>query len=135
MKQVIYLSGPITGAGPLWSAPFMEAERYFTEQGWEVVNPATIDPADADYDGVSVGDISVLRNFLHRDFKYLACSDAIALLPGWRNSKGANAELAVARMMGLSVHYYSTTMESAHRWPLAMPTRETLELVIGGTLE
>lgn len=114
--------------------PFNQAERFFESQGWEVVNPAKLDEQDQVYDGETPQGTNLLRLYLHRDFKYLANSDAIVMLPGWGSSKGANAELAVARMMGLPVYFFEPLGPYYAPISSAMPKREILEVVIGGSL-
>ena len=44
-----------------------------------------------------------LREALAADTQYIALvADAIALLPGWEKSAGANAEMALAHALGLT---------------------------------
>lgn len=132
--KTIYVSGPISGAGPEWAAPFDAAQRYFEDHGWQVVNPARIDPADLAYDGDGMPALHTLRVFLQRDFQYLTHCDAIALIPGWIASRGANAELAVALMMGLDVYYFVGPPMAEHRLGYAKPSKELLEKVMGTEL-
>jgi hypothetical protein len=47
-----------------------------------------------------------LREALADDTKFICLeADAIALLPGWENSKGAKAELALSEALGHKVMY------------------------------
>jgi len=133
MGETIYLSGPISGAGSEWALPFMDAERYFADLGWEVVNPATLDPLDnVPEHGLSIPPIDTLRAYLQRDFGYLAVCDAMALFHGWRLSRGANAELAAARMMGMPVYFYTGEPLAEHFITEALPHQDLVTIVIGG---
>lgn len=53
-----------------------------------------------------------LRQALAEDMAWLCLhADSICLLPGWKNSKGALAELATAEALGLAVMFYSEDNE------------------------
>ena len=67
--------------------------RQLGREGFEVVNPAEINP-DAELDWHSC---------MRADIKALCDCDAIALLPGWMNSKGAHLELQIAHRLGLRI--------------------------------
>lgn len=110
----------------------MVAERYFTARGWKVINPATLDPKDMAYDGESIPELDELRRFLMRDFKYLLYCDAVVLLDGWWRSRGANAELAVARLAGVPVYRFACYGDGDY-WLTteAMPRLEVLREVMG----
>lgn len=95
---------------------FHAAQAKLEAEGHEVFSPAKAD-IDA-HDGVdfSKGNDAgceehaskqhgfSLRDALGRDMKYIcAHAEAIALLPGWEFSKGANAEKALADALGLEI--------------------------------
>lgn len=92
MKR-IYLSGPMTGIKdhnfPLFNA---ETAR-LRALGYAVVNPVEVNP-DGD---------TAWADCLRRDLTALLDCDAIALLPGWGDSRGAQLELHVARALGFAV--------------------------------
>lgn len=71
---------------------FHEAADELRFKGYEVFNPAEL-PDGPTY-----------REYLATDLAWI-CAEAthIALLPGWRNSKGATAEHATAVALGLEV--------------------------------
>ena len=114
----VYLAGPMTGI-PLYNFPAFDAHKArWIADGQDVTLPADItrelwreryereyDPAT---DTAAWGDAIVCEMF-KRDMAAVCDADAIALLPGWRKSKGANLELAVARALGKKV-YDSATM-------------------------
>lgn len=89
----IYLSGPMTGLPDLNFPAFNEAARVLRARGFDVVNPAEINP-DA---GMS------WEQCMRADIKALCDCDTIALLPGWEASKGAHLEVHVAHRLGLDV--------------------------------
>lgn len=110
----IYLAGPMRGV-PYFNFPaFDEAAAKLRAEGHEVFSPAdhdrkihggdkflnaTGDDEQAEREhGVS------RRKLLGDDLAWICAeADAIALLPGWRNSTGATAEHATAIAIGLKV--------------------------------
>lgn len=92
MKR-IYIAGPMTGLPDLNFAAFnAEAER-LRAAGWEVLNPAEINPDHT----------MAWADCMRRDLAALVTCDAIQLLPGWENSRGARLEWIVADKLGLQV--------------------------------
>ena len=104
----VYIAGPMSGHD-LYNFPaFFEAEKDWAQAGWIVVNPARID-VEAGFDPAhDAGDTSEF--YMHRDLPEVIGCDAIALLPGWRESPGTEKELTVARWCGLAI-YDAVTME------------------------
>lgn len=96
----IYIAGPMGGIPELNFPAFRRAAEVLAEQGYEPVSPLDL---DMNQDAVDNGGRD-RHLFLREDFRLLLDCDAIALLPGWEASVGANAELAVARMIGLAVY-------------------------------
>lgn len=70
---------------------FHRAAAELRAKGYEAVNPAeiTLDPG-ASWEAC-----------LRADIKALCDCDAIALLPGWMDSKGAHLEVHIAHRIGL----------------------------------
>lgn len=98
MAKRIYLAGPMTGLPDLNRPAFYAAARALAERGYEVFNPAEAD----EHDPEATPD-KPREWFLRRDIPELCRSDAVAVLPGWRNSIGAQVEVYVARAIGLPV--------------------------------
>ncbi len=88
----VYLSGPMAGL-PEHNFPAFHAHAAaLRAQGYDVVNPAEIDNAGKTWEGC-----------LRTDLREMCTCDAIALMPGWEASKGANLELHVAHRLGMKV--------------------------------
>jgi hypothetical protein len=113
-----YLAGPMTGIPNFNFPAFHAAAAILRAQGHEVFNPAERDIER--HNGVDIsfsndkGDPEQakrdfgfsLRDALAEDTAYICReADAIAMLPGWENSKGARAEHALALALGHSVIY------------------------------
>lgn len=110
----IYIAGPMRGY-PYFNFPaFLQAEQDLIAKGYSVFNPAardlkkhgkkiatspTGDLSDANKKGFS------LREALAADTRYICLvADAIALLPGWKKSKGATAEHALSVALGHKIY-------------------------------
>jgi hypothetical protein len=94
MGKYVYISGPMTGI-PEWNLPaFAKAEADLVNAGYTAVNPGRhgADPNRA------------WEDYLRRDLQELLGCDAVALLPGWENSRGAQLEVHVAHALGMEVH-------------------------------
>jgi len=113
----IYLAGPMRGIPEFNFPAFYAAAAVLREQGHSVFNPAERDNEKHGTDiskGNATGDEAVaaaqhgfnLREALGADLEFICReADAIALLPGWEASKGANAEKATAVALGLEIVY------------------------------
>lgn len=95
----IYLSGPMTGH-PAFNFPaFHERATSLRALGYEVVNPAELN-LDVDR---SLPPEVLWQTCLRRDIRELSHCDAIAMMPGWQESRGANLERDIALQLGLPV--------------------------------
>ena len=111
----IYVAGPMRGIPEFNFPAFHAAAASLRAQGHEVFSPAERDIAHHGVDiskGNTTGDETVaaathgfnLREALKDDLEFICLhADAVALLPGWHNSKGAQAEVATAHALGLTV--------------------------------
>lgn len=118
----IYLAGPMRGIPHFNFPAFMKAAETLRKQGHDVFNPAE---RDVKKYGVKVassptGNIKTakktvgfsLREALYADTKYICLeADAIALLPGWKKSKGACAEHALAIALDHEVYMLDNTYQ------------------------
>lgn len=111
----VYLAGPMRSIPHFNFAAFHEAAATLRAMGHVVFSPAERDNerhgADISKDN-HTGDESLaaeqhgfdLRVALGENLAYIcAHAQAIALLPGWENSKGAKAERATAEALGLEI--------------------------------
>ena len=99
----IYLSGPVTGMPGLNRAAFDRAAERLRALGHEVVNPLDTDHLCPHGDWAE---------YMRKDLPLLVACDAVAVLPGWRRSKGASLEVAVARALGMPI-LDADTLEAA----------------------
>jgi len=100
VKCCIYLAGPMTGY-PEHNVPaFAAATEKLEAAGFEVVSPHKLH-AEALADGTAQRESS-----MRIDIKELVGCDAVAFLPGWEKSQGANTEAMVAWQCGIRTFEY-----------------------------
>ena len=104
----VYLAGKMSGLPSFGAEEFRKAARVLRERGFEVVSPLEMDEAAGiRVDGLTgFEDLSDqgfdIRHTLANDLRVVLLDvDAVVLLPGWRDSKGAIAEYATARAAGV----------------------------------
>lgn len=104
----IYIAGPMTGYKD-WNFPaFFEAQEVLEGLGYEVINPAhndgkTLEAAIANA-GLVFNPPKTWNYYMRRDLPHVLAVDAICVLDGWRNSKGACLEVHVAEALGLPIY-------------------------------
>lgn len=99
----VYLSGPMSGIKDFNFSAFMAGAKALRAQGHYVFNPAEADLAKWG-NMKEIESKANYRDCLRTDLNWiLDHAEAIALLPGWENSKGVAAELALSRALGLEV--------------------------------
>lgn len=97
----IYLAGPMRGI-PAFNFPAFLAEAVrLRGMGHEVWNPAERDLAEG-FDPINHEPESFLH-YMQHDLPQVMAADALAMLPGWRHSKGACLEVHVAQECGIPV--------------------------------
>ena len=107
----IYLGGPMRGYPDFNFPAFHAATATLRAQGHTVFNPAERD--ETAYGSYALksptGDLKDVPQFDLRDalladlFWICRSAEAIYLLPGWKQSKGATAERAVGIALGLEI--------------------------------
>lgn len=108
----VYLTGPMSGY-PLHNFPaFDAAAAALRAAGHEVTNPAEIDRAHGfdPNDTLADGEYGL---FLRRSLKAMLDCEAIAMLPGWKNSRGASLEFDVALAIGMSLAHIPRPQEQS----------------------
>ena len=97
-RHLLYLAGPISknvnasqevnvAGGQAWALRFRG-------NGWSVVSPH--------YNSVEIPGWT-LDDYLAEDFEIIARCDALVLLPGWQDSRGARREVEFASSRGIQV--------------------------------
>ncbi len=94
MSERIYVSGPVTGIADGNLPAFERARHDVYEQrpGATVLLPHWFVPAGADW-----------QHAMRSCIETLVKCDAVALLPGWRDSHGARTEAGIAQMLGMAL--------------------------------
>src|SRR5690606_18579438 len=93
MKQIIYLSGPVTGIENLNEPHFREWAKKLSDMGYFVVVPHDYVKPDTDWNAAMRKCIEIMMH-----------CDMLVTLPDWANSKGACIEVDLARKLGMPVH-------------------------------
>ncbi|MEG1906837.1 MAG: DUF4406 domain-containing protein [Gordonibacter sp.] len=86
----LYIAGPVTGIDRLNRPAFERAATRLENAGYSVAVPHWFVPADADW-------LMAMRVSIET----LAKCDGVALLPGWKGSKGAKIEQRLAVDLGM----------------------------------
>jgi hypothetical protein len=86
----VYISGPITNMPGLNRAAFRSAAAYLRGMGYEAVNPFDVCKNPATW-----------KDAMRADIAELVRCDVIALLPGWKDSRGARLEKHIADEVGI----------------------------------
>lgn len=90
----IYLSGKITN-NIEYKLQFQKAENQLRLLGFDVLNPTRM----------CIYDWFTYQDCIKLDLALLEMCDAIYMLDGWQDSKGANYELATAKVLGKKTMY------------------------------
>lgn len=110
VPQRLYLAGPMSGYSQHNFPLFNRIAAQLREQGFEVFNPAE------NFDG----DVRKPRAFyMKMDIPALIESQAVVVLPGWRESRGANLEVWLALDMGMPLYNCTPDEPSPKLTPLA----------------
>ena len=88
----VYIAGPMTGV-PEYNFPaFHAAAARLRQAGWDVVNPAENFGGRTDLPR---------ETYMRLDVSLMTTCVAVALLPGWHESRGALLEYLLARELGM----------------------------------
>lgn len=92
---------------------FHEATKSLRERGHEVFNPAELEEKEfgIGFNKSETGDLKDIahlnwdfRKAFFKDCEFVSLyADAVVVLPDWQKSKGATAEVAIARTLSLPV--------------------------------
>jgi hypothetical protein len=100
----VYISGPMSGLPDLNFPAFHGAAKRLRAAGHDVVSPAEMD----DPEDTTEHDWGW---YLRRDLKALVDCEAVVVLPGWKDSKGARLETSVAAQLGMPLYSLDRPME------------------------
>lgn len=92
----VYISGPITGTTD-YMERFAQIERRLMRSGYTVVNPAKVNaklPADTTH-----------AEYMEMSFTMLDMCDAIFMMNGWQQSRGAGMEFDRAVRNGMTIGF------------------------------
>jgi len=104
----IYLAGPMRGIPEFNFPVFNKAAARLRELGHTVFNPAEKgDEALLETDPELQDNLSFRRKVFKIDTAYICdYADALMMLDGWKQSKGALAEYALAAAIGIPAYEY-----------------------------
>ena len=92
----LYIAGPMTGLPESNYPAFLDAGDTLVDRGYSVNNPANIDVDEYPWTTPPPWDW-----YMRRALELLVDSDAVCLLSGWQDSKGARLEAHVAESLGM----------------------------------
>jgi len=95
----IYVSGPMRGIPDLNKQAFAEVTDVLATDGWLVHNPYEANKQNG------FSDDELFEVYIRADIQAVLASDAICLLPGWRQSEGARLEVSIARALNLRFYF------------------------------
>jgi hypothetical protein len=121
--NIVYIAGPMRGY-PMFNFPAFDAARdAWAARGWTVISPADmdreldgLDPTAINTDSACSSADKPFAHYMRRDIEALLRSTAIAFLPGWEASVGANVERVVAGALNLEM-YDALTFEPVSNAP------------------
>ena len=93
----VYISGGITGLPDGNRQAFAQAENDLSKKGDDAINPHVL--------CANIPEGSPWESYMKECLVALYLCDAIYMLKGWKQSKGANIEHEKAIQMGLKVMY------------------------------
>ena len=87
----VYIAGPITGLPDFNYPAFHAAAVALAARGFIALSPTHDDTTLA------------WEHYMRRSIRMVTDADAICLLPGWQQSKGAQLEVTIAEALGLDI--------------------------------
>lgn len=92
----LYIAGPMTGIEKHNFPAFYDAEERLARAGYDAVNPAALDAVS--------GLLPTWADYMERDIPYLLTCQGVALLDGWKLSRGARLEHHIASELARPVY-------------------------------
>lgn len=104
--MTIYLSGPMTGLPEFNIPAFNYAASALRSFGYQVVVPHEVCPYDP---------AKSWADYVREDLRWLLKCEAVATLPGYTNSRGANMEVHVATQLDMPVKPVAEWLQDAEK--------------------
>lgn len=108
VMTTLYVAGPMTGLPEFNYPAFNAAARMLCGFGYRTLNPV-----DAEKANPTPGTPQHWTWYMRHALRMVLAADALALLPGWENSKGATLEVHVARALGMEAEPLEYWVERA----------------------
>lgn len=96
--KVVYVAGPMTGIPDFNYPAFNAAEKALAHAGYFVLNPT-----HAERHNPTPGTPQTWDWYMRHCIRMVLDADALALLPGWENSRGATLEHTIATALALDI--------------------------------
>jgi hypothetical protein len=120
-----YLAGPMTGY-PRHNYPAFHAAaaRLRARRGHDCVNPAEVNP-ESEVIGSDLPSEQLWRSCMKRDLPMMIQCDAVAVLPGWKRSRGARLEVSLAAALDMPIYEIAAMPhDDRELWP-TLPIRKS----------
>tara|TARA_R110000824_G_scaffold180493_1_gene360928 strand:- start:755 stop:1114 length:360 start_codon:yes stop_codon:yes gene_type:complete len=110
MKDIIYISGPISGKNRSEVARiFSKAETMLSKKGYTVINPVSIPCHTSRWIRKEKVKRAKMEGewcyYMRESLIHLMNSDLVYMLDGWSDSKGASLEHETASSLGFRIIY------------------------------
>ncbi|QGJ94983.1 nucleoside deoxyribosyltransferase [Gordonia phage RedWattleHog] len=99
----IYIAGPVSGHADYNRPAFEEAARVVREHGHAPVVPIDLEP-------VVPGQEKSWNYYMRLALRALLDTEAVLVLPGWMNSRGATIERSLALELDMPVYHSLTEL-------------------------
>lgn len=100
----IYIAGPMSGYLEFNFPAFRETTARLRALGWDVRSPHEWDEAENGGKAPTLETAKPWSYYLRRDLGLLLECQSVAVLEGWRESKGASLEVHVASALGMPIY-------------------------------
>lgn len=113
--ETFYIAGPMTGIAQFNFPAFDQATHRIRSMGYKAISPAEMDRAngfnETKCDGFEPLTDAQRQQFARNDIDALLKVEAVVLLPGWEKSTGAQNEVRIAKMLGLTIYEFDANIE------------------------
>ena len=135
----VYIAGPMTGYANFNKDAFQQAASTLRIAGFSVISPVELDAEEGvDYEGLNTDEYGEdYQSYLGRDLvRFIEAKiDAVVVLEGWEESRGAALEVHVARSLGIPIYNLDGVKvkePTKYRPPTDENVAETAMRLVGG---